>query len=89
MAALASKLDPQDFFYKNFNSQRTFVSTCKGLTLTQPKIQALKVAPPCANEDAKEKEKEKEKEKNTTIWAKFYGELVRTMSDYLLENMLV
>ena len=89
MAALASKLDPQDFFYKNFNSQRTFVSISKALTLTQPKIQALKVAPPCANEYAKEKEKEEEEEKNTTIWAKFHGELVTTVNDYLLKSMLV
>ena len=65
------------------------------LTPIQPKIQPSKVlefAPHCANEYAKEKEEkeeEKEEEKNTTIFTKYHGELLTTMSDYLLHNILV
>ena len=62
------------------------------LTPIQPKIQALKIsyyASHWANEYAKEKEeKEKEKEK-TTIFTKYHGELLTTMSDCLFNNTLV
>ena len=44
--------------------------------------------PPCANEYAKEKEKE-EKEKNTTLSTKYFGVLLKTISNYLLTYMLI
>ena len=52
----------------------------------QPKIQASKItyyAPRCTNEYAKEKEKK------MTIFIKYHGELLMTMSDCLFNNMLV
>ena len=59
------------------------------LTLIQPKIQASKISyyvSHCANEYVKEKE---EKEKKTTIFTKYHGELLTTMSDCLCNNTLV
>ena len=44
----------------------------------------------CASEYAKEKEeKEKEEEKKMTIFRKYHGELLTTVSDCLFNNMLV
>ena len=47
-------------------------------------FQNFRICVPCANEYAK---KEKEKEKNATVFTKNYGEVLVTMSDYLLYTM--
>ena len=57
------------------------------LTLIQPKIKVLKdiyYVSHCTGKYAKENE---EKEKNTTIFAKYHTELLKTVRDYLF-NML-
>ena len=67
MAALTSKLELEDFLWKNFNSQTTCVANSTVLPPIQPKIQASKVlefALSYANEYAKEEKK------NTTIFTK-------------------
>ena len=63
MADLICKWEHQNFFFKNFSSQRTCASNSTALSLTQPKIYALKIMATyvhvahCANAYAKKKEK--------------------------------
>ena len=65
MVDLTCKWEHQDFFYRNFSSQRIYSSNTTALTLTQPKILALKITAICGplhyNEYAKEEEEEKKK----------------------------
>jgi len=51
-------------------------------------MQANKILPPCTNEYAKDQEEE-EGEENITFLVECYEKLLTTMSNYLLNNMLV
>ena len=92
MADHTCKWEHQDFFCRNFNSQRTCISNSMALTLTQPEIYKLRKFWPyvahCANKYAKKKEKE-EKEKNMTTSAIYHGALLATVSDYLQKDILL
>ena len=72
-----SKLELQAFLCRNFYCQRTCVTKPIFLTPIQPKIHASNshFVPLGVNEYAK---------KNTTIFINHQGELLTTMSDYLL-----
>ena len=77
--------------YKPFSEETSYSQgTCvANPMLLQPTIQALKIlyyVPHCTNECAKEKE---EKEQKTIIITKYHGKLLATMSNCLLNNMLV
>ena len=75
MADLTCKWEHQDFFCRNFSSQKTCVSNSRVLTLAQSyKLRKFWLyGARCANEDAK-----KAKEKNTTNLAIYYGTLLVT-----------
>ena len=85
MADLTCKRQRQDFFCRNYSSQRTCIGNSAILTLTQPKIQALKILAVwahCTNEYVKEKE-------NTTTSAIHQGAFLVTMGNYLWNNILL
>ena len=74
MADLTCTQEQEDFFCKNFSSQRSCICNSMALTLTQPKKKASKIMLYMAcgtNECAKE-----EKEKNITILPKYHGTLL-------------
>ena len=92
MADLTCKQDRQDFFCRNFKSQRTCVSNSKALTLTAKDISSKNYGHMCrsANKYAKEKEEDREeKEKNTTTLAICHGTLLATTGGYLQNNILL
>ena len=86
MAVLASKLELQGFLGKNFHSQRTCVANASNTNTTIDKgsERYIYYVSHCTSKYAKENE---EKEKNTTIFAKYHRELLKTVRDYLF-NML-
>ena len=86
MVALRSKLELQCLLWKNLYSQSTWFGNPTFLAPIQAKLHISKVsyfACHCTNEYAKVKEK------NMTIFTKCYGELLMTISNYLLNNRLV
>ena len=83
MVALANNLDLQGFLWRNFYSQRTRIANPMFIAPITPKIQASKISYDvlhCTSEYAKEK---------MTIFTKYHGDLLTTMSDCLLNNTLV
>ena len=85
MVALANKLELQGFLWRNIYSQRTRIANPMFIAPITPKIQASKISYDvllCTSEYAKEKKK-------MTIFKKYHRDLLTTMSDCLLNNMLV
>ena len=74
---------------KAFSEERSHIASPTLLTPIQAKVHTLKIShfvPHCANKYAKEKEV---KEKNMTIFTQCHGELLMTVSNYLLNKALV
>ena len=86
MMDLTCKWEHQNFFCRNFSSQRTYVSHSTALTVTQPRYKLRNFWPYdaacCANEYEKEK-------KNMITLAIYHGVLLATMGDYLQYNILL
>jgi len=82
LAALTSKLEHQDFS-KNFNSQRTCVSNFKALRLTEPKILDNEF---CSLALMSMRRVGGGEHNN---FRRMLRELLMTMNNYLLNNMLV
>ena len=81
MWVLTSKLEPHFLSEINSNTQITYSSNFKALMLRYKLQKFWPHEPLCANEYAKEK--------NTTISAKCHGVFLKTISDYLHNNILV
>ena len=79
MVALASKLELQGFLWRNFYSKRTGIANPMFIAPITPKIQASKISYDvlhCTSKYVKEKKK-------MTIFTKYHGDLLTTMSDCL------